>query len=256
MVKFVFRGKKIICVIPARLASSRFPKKILADLNGKTLLQTTYEAAKAVEYFDQVVIAIDADETADCIERFGGAYFYTDVRCENGTQRLIELQKKGIIEGDIWVSWQADEPFITKTMIFDLLQTCDEQGVDVWTLKEEILFEENDPNCCKVVCDHRGFALYFSRSPIPFYRDLKGMQPYERHVGLYAYTSHALALIGDMGECGLEQAEMLEQLKFLFYGLKVFVRKTCEKSLGIDLPHHLELAEKFLKIENIDCSKV
>ncbi len=132
-------NKKIVCVIPARLNSSRFPRKVLALLRGKPLLQWVWESACQVSFFDEVVFAIDSTETAQMIESFGGVYHMTQVDCLTGTDRLVELQKKETLQGDIWVNWQADEPFISEQIIQDLLMPSQEIFADVWTLKKEII---------------------------------------------------------------------------------------------------------------------
>lgn len=257
--------KQIACVIPARLQSTRFPKKILAYLSGKPLLQWAWEGATRTGLFDRVVIAIDDSETAKVVEKFGGQWIMTEKGCLTGTERLLELQSRGLLEADIWVNWQADEPFLSTGIIKDLLQTCDSSSADVWTLKTKITSEEQiaDPNICKVVCDERGYALYFSRSPIPYRRDGKETVIF-RHLGLYAYSSEALKKMQGMKPCAIEEAESLEQLRFLFRGLKIQVHETEYDSLGIDLPKHLLVAEEHVKkqrllgllIENIPFNRV
>lgn len=244
-------NRRIACIIPARLRSSRFPKKILASLGGKPLLQHAYEAAKRVPFFDVVAFAIDAEETAERIAEFGGSYYFTAAEHSCGTQRLVQLHQEKKIEADIWVNWQADEPFLTESALRDLLATCDAEGADLWTLKKRIFTsqEVESPDIVKVVTDERGNALYFSRSPIPYYRDQRTLSEkiYFKHIGLYAYTSDALKKIATMQPTYLEQAEQLEQLQFLAQGLTIKVHETEHESLGIDLPRHLELAEEHLR---------
>ena len=242
--------KKIICVIPARLNSSRFPEKILAPLGGKPLLQWAWESALKVSFLDEVVFAVDSSKTAQVIEGFGGKYYMTSPDCPSGTDRLVELQKRGLLKGDIWVNWQADEPFVSEAILQDLLFSSRNSSADVWTLKIEIVDEKKvyDPTCCKVVCDDLGQALYFSRSPIPYYRNPESAdKKYFKHIGLYAYSNEALEKISHMKPCGLEEAECLEQLRFLFHGLKIQVSETKEETIGIDLPEHLILAEDYVK---------
>ncbi|MFS8564489.1 MAG: dTDP-glucose 4,6-dehydratase [Rhabdochlamydiaceae bacterium] len=242
--------KKIVCVIPARLHSSRFPRKILAMLGGKPLIQRVWEAAREVSLFDSVVIAVDAKETADIVRSFGGEALMTSPDCISGTARLVELKTKGLIDGDIFVNWQGDEPFIHKTMIQDLLQSAQQDSAGIWTLKKRCVNEEEilSPHIAKIVCDHEGFALYFSRSPIPFHRDVlvKNQQVYFKHVGIYAFTGDALEKLHTLPSSHLEQAEMLEQLSFLYHGLKIRVHETKYEVLGIDLPEHLAVAEKLI----------
>jgi 3-deoxy-manno-octulosonate cytidylyltransferase (CMP-KDO synthetase) len=242
--------KKVVCVIPARLGSSRFPRKILAPLGGKPVIQRVWEAAQEVSVFDSVVIAVDSEETADIVSSFGGEAIMTSPDCTSGTVRLVELRRRGLIEGDIFVNWQGDEPFIHTHMIHDLLQSIHEDTADVWTLKK--LFSDHrqalSPHLAKVVCDQAGFALYFSRSPIPFYRDFheKNQKIYFKHIGIYAFTAQALNKLHLLPSSYLEKAEMLEQLSFLYHGLKIRVHETEHEVLGIDLPEHLVQAESLI----------
>jgi 3-deoxy-manno-octulosonate cytidylyltransferase (CMP-KDO synthetase) len=243
--------KKIACIIPARLQSSRFPRKMLATLQGKPLLQWVWEAATAVPLFNTVAFAVDSEEIGELIRSFGGKYYLTSPDCLNGTERLIELLHKRLVDADVWVNWQGDEPFVHEKMIRDLLQSCDKDDADVWTLKKKIhLLEEiSSPHTAKVVCDHKGFALYFSRHAIPHYRDHRPDEKknYYKHIGLYAFTREALQKISRLKSCDLEEAEQLEQLRFLYNGLRIRVHETQYEALGIDLPEHLAKAETHLK---------
>ena len=234
---------KIVCVIPARLASSRFPKKVLAMLGEKPMLQWVWEAASSVSLFDDVAFAIDDCETARLIDSFEGKHFMTSPDCPSGTDRLIELHTEGKIQGDIWVNWQGDEPFIHQEMIENLLQTTDET-YDIWSLRKEIEREEDieDPNVVKVVTDSQDRALYFSRSPIPYDRDGLENVTYYKHVGIYAYTTHALKQISTLSPSLLEQSEGLEQLRFLENGMNIQVHETSHETLGIDIPDDLARA--------------
>ncbi len=249
----MIENKKVVCVIPARLKSSRFPRKILALLGEKPLIQWVWESAIKIPFFDEVVFAIDSEETAEVIQGFGGKYYMTSIDCEVGTDRLVELQSRGLVQGDIWVNWQADEPFISEKMLSDLLISFGSDEADVWTLKTQIVDEEQikDPNLPKVVCDAKGFALYFSRSPIPYYRNLEGNEKkYFKHIGLYAYSKEALEHISRMEPCLLAKAESLEQLRFLSHGLKIRVNETAEETIGIDLPEHLTAAEQYINLQS------
>ncbi len=243
-------SKKIACIIPARLKSTRFPRKMLSMLKGKPLLQWVWEKAKDIPLFDKVIFAVDADETAKLIDRFGGKHFMTSEKCPSGTDRLVELMQRNLVDADIWLNWQGDEPFINQEMIHDLLQTCETDGSDVWTLKKKIEKMEmaHSPHVAKVVCDHKGFALYFSRSMIPYYRDaLPGEHNlFFKHIGLYACTREALQKISQLKPCEIELAEQLEQLRFLYNNLKIRVHETHHEAFGIDLPEHLVAAEGFL----------
>lgn len=244
----MFGTKKIACIIPARLSSTRFPRKVLATLKSKPLLQWVWEAAKSVPLFDEVVFAVDADETAELVSSFGAKFHMTPVSCLSGTERLVCLLGK--VDADIWVNWQGDEPFITQQMIHDLLQSCGREESDVWTLKKRIVnpAQVSSPQFAKVVTDHQGFALYFSRSPIPYYRDAWKEEDkiIFKHVGIYAFTRLGLEKIAKLPPCHVEMAEQLEQLRFLYGGLRIRVHETEQEVIGIDLPEHLALAEAFV----------
>ena len=245
----LLRIMKIVCVIPARLQSSRFPRKILAPLIDKPLIQWVWEAACRVPVFDRVVIAADAEETMGAARGWGAETLMTSPHCRSGTMRLAELSASGQVKGDLFVGWQADEPFVHTQMIKDLVQSAPHDGGDVWTLKKKIEAKEEvlSPHIPKVVTDAKGFALYFSRSPIPYYRDMPVEdQIYYKHVGLYAYSPAALAKIKELPTSFLEEAEKLEQLSFLEHGLKIRVHETQHETIGIDLPEHLIRAHDFV----------
>lgn len=246
----MIKGKNIVCIIPARLNSTRFPEKLLKNINSKPILQWVWEAANKTTIFNDVVFAIDSEKTANVIKSFDGKYFMTSKFCQSGTDRIIEVMHSGKIKADIWVNWQADEPFIKSEMIYALLKTYDQDDADVWSLKKKILNknEISSPNFVKVITNSNGYALYFSRSKIPYYRDKNNIQKiYYKHIGLYAYTTNALQKISQMHKCYLEDAERLEQLRFLFYGLKIKLNKTDQEVIGIDTPKDLEYAENFAK---------
>ncbi|MBM3191524.1 MAG: 3-deoxy-manno-octulosonate cytidylyltransferase [Chlamydiae bacterium] len=237
--------KRIVCVIPARLHSTRFPKKVLSFLGGKPLLQWVYEAARGSGYFDDILFAVDALETRQLIEGFCDRIVMTSEACINGTERLIEVQRQGKSQADVWVNWQADEPFISKTMIGCLLQSVHEEG-EIWTLKKVITEKEQyrDPHVVKVVVDHKEEALFFSRSPIPYRRE--GERAAYKHLGIYAFSDAALRKIATLAPCELEKSESLEQLRWLYHGMRLRVHTTEEQSLGIDLAEHLVQAEEKL----------
>ncbi len=245
------QASKIVCIIPARLDSKRFPRKLLSPLLGKPVLEWVWQAATKVSLFNDVMFAIDAQETADAIQQFGGKYIFTSTHCQSGTDRLVEIACSGKISADIWVNWQGDEPFIAQEMIETLLQSADHQSGEMWTLKKLIQDPQDihSPKVAKVVCDSHGYALYFSRSPIPFFRDeqdphaLITKKAYYKHVGLYAYTTDALKKISQMGSSTLEKAEMLEQLRFLEHNLRIRVHETTHEVFGIDFPEDLVKAE-------------
>lgn len=247
----MFKGKKVVCIIPARLASVRFPKKILTLLRGKPLLQRVWEAVQKISFFDEIVFAVDAKETANLVKNFGGKFIMTSINCKSGTDRLVDIMHSGKIESDVWVCWQADEPFVKQKMIEQLLFSCDKDNAQIWTLRKRIKNKSDviNSNVVKVVCDNNGFALYFSRSEIPFYRDesLFKNRIYYKHIGLYAYTTNALRQISYLNCSYLEEAESLEQLRFLHYGLSICVHETDSEIFGINTAEDLEKAERFYK---------
>lgn len=247
----MYKSKRIICVVPARLHSTRFPKKVLKTLGGKPLLQWVYEAAMSCNLFDEIVFAVDALETKALVESFGGRAFMTSEACLNGTERMVEVKQKYAIQGDIWVNWQADEPFIERPLILDLLQSID-RARDIWTLRKKITeeSEKQDPNVVKVVVDHEDRALYFSRYSIPYYRQQSELIKY-KHLGIYAFTDKALDKIVQLEPCELELSESLEQLRFLYYGMAIYVHETLYKTMGIDLQEHLDLAELSIKSSTV-----
>jgi 3-deoxy-manno-octulosonate cytidylyltransferase (CMP-KDO synthetase) len=237
---------KIICVIPARLQSSRFPKKVLCDLLGKPLLVWVYEAANRVKAFDKVVFAIDSLETAKLLDAYNLPYHMTPDSLSSGTDRLAYICKNNLEKADLWVNWQADEPLISEKMILDLLKGAEELQADVYSLKKPLESQEEifSPHICKLVTDKSGCALYFSRSPIPADRDGDyNYKNFYKHVGLYAYPEGTLKALNSLEPCPYEDFEKLEQLRFLYNGLKVYLRETSEVAFGIDLKEHVEEAE-------------
>jgi 3-deoxy-manno-octulosonate cytidylyltransferase (CMP-KDO synthetase) len=250
----MFKNKKIICVIPARLASHRFPEKMLSTLAGKPLLSWAWRAAKAVPFFDDVICAVDDQRLAACVTSFGAKAIMTSPSCQSGTERLIELATKHNLEADVFVNWQGDEPFISSAMIEDLLQSIDKPTEEAWTLKTCIQnpADVTAINIAKVVTDRHNQALYFSRSPIPCVRDctdipaLVRQKTYFKHVGLYAFSNSCLKKMASLGDCWLEQVEKLEMLKLLDYGISITVHETKHEVFGIDTPNDLIKAEQLI----------
>lgn len=239
---------KITCIIPARLNSTRLPRKVLTILHGKPLLQWVWEAATNTECFQQIIIAVDAKETADVARSFGADVLFTNPNCMSGTDRLIEIQESGNVHADIWVNWQGDEPFITRLMIEKLLQSSDSFDEEIWTLKRRIdrPAEIDSPHVVKVVCDAKGKALYFSRSKIPYFREPSEETIYYKHVGIYAFSDAALRKIGQVPIAPLEEAEKLEQLRYLYHGMKIRVHETDQEIFGIDTAEQLAKASQIM----------
>lgn len=239
----------ITCVIPARLKSTRLANKVLLKIGDKPMLEHVWNAANKVPFFDHVCFAIDAKETAQVIDEFGGTHYMTSPDCPSGTKRLIDLMKQKVVKSDIWVNWQADEPFISSDMIEILLSQVDtDQECDIWTLMTPIETREeaNDPSAVKVVTDRFGKALYFSRASIPFLKGDGGYQHLMKHLGIYAYSTRALEHLDLLPPSPLERAEKLEQLTFLYNGLSMRVLRASRSTIGIDTREDLLLAEKFL----------
>lgn len=236
--------KKIACVIPARLHSTRFPGKVLQYLGGEPLLKRVYKAAKKCSLFDSIIIAVDDQSTYDLASGFTKNVIYTSPTWNSGTDRLIEVYQSGKISADIWVNWQADEPFLEKQMLLELLSSIDTER-DIWTLKKKItkLDEIKNSNVTKVVTDNTGRAMYFSRHSIP-YDSGKFSILYFKHIGIYAFTPKALEKISTTGPVPIEINEQLEQLRFLYHGLHIQVHETTRDSIGIDTPEDLILAER------------
>ncbi|MCH9617414.1 MAG: 3-deoxy-manno-octulosonate cytidylyltransferase [Chlamydiia bacterium] len=227
---------KIVCIIPARANSTRFPRKVFAMLGKHTLLGNVIERAKKVSLFDDIYVAACSEEVAQIARDHGVKVVTTDPMLENGTDRITAAIEKEAITGDIFVNWQADEPFINETMIKELLSN--REGTDIWTLKKKIDKEEaNEPSIVKVVTGYGSKALYFSRSLIPYQRG--DAATYFQHIGLYAYTGQALDKIASFQKTPLETSEVLEQLRWLENGLQIRVNETSQVAIGIDIPEDL-----------------
>jgi 3-deoxy-manno-octulosonate cytidylyltransferase (CMP-KDO synthetase) len=252
--------QKVVCIIPVRLSSTRFPEKILSTLLKKPLLKWVWEAATRVSFFDKIIFAVDSEITAKLTTSFSANHIMTSQKCLSGTDRLIEIMKTNEIQSDIWVNWQGDEPFITENMINTLLQNCGNKNTDdVWTLKKKIEYPEEliSPHVVKIVSGRQNQVLYFSRNQIPFYcsNTPKNKRKYYKHIGIYAYTTKALQKISNISSSPLEQAEKLEQLRWLENGLSIKAHETSENTLGIDVPEDIKRAEKWIQEKDAKTEK-
>ncbi len=225
-------------VIPARLESTRLPRKLLLQCNGRSILQHTYEAASRAELPLSVVVAVDSSELMQEVDRFGGKAIMTDPTLPSGTDRVVEAARLSP-QIDVFVNVQGDEPEIEPTAIdsvIDLLQAT--PAADVATLATPIVSRAHidDPARVKVVCTHDGRALYFSRSPIPFPRDEQraSSQNYLQHMGIYAYRREFLLGLSRLAPSPLEETEKLEQLRFLQAGCHIQVGVVQSAPNGID----------------------
>ncbi|HPW98741.1 MAG TPA: 3-deoxy-manno-octulosonate cytidylyltransferase [Flavobacterium sp.] len=240
---------KIIAVIPARYASTRFPAKLLQDLGGKTVIQRTYEAAKNTQLFDDVFVVTDSILIYDEIVSHGGKAIMSIKEHESGSDRIAEAVEN--LDVDVVVNVQGDEPFINDeplAKVLDVFRTDFDKKVDLASLMFEINDEKEieNPNNVKVVTDQNGFALYFSRSVIPFPREKNVGVRYMKHIGIYAFRKQALLDFYHLPMKSLEASEKLEQLRYLEFGKRIKMVETHQGSIGIDTPEDLEKARKLL----------
>lgn len=243
---------KIIAVIPARYASTRFPAKLMQDLGGKTVILRTYEAAIATALFDDVFVVTDSDLIFQEIVNHGGKAIMSQKNHESGSDRIAEAVE--YMDVDIVVNIQGDEPFINKKQLEDLLavfKTDSTKQIDLASLMFQIFDKEeiNNPNNVKVIVDQQNFALYFSRAVIPFPREENVGVRYMKHIGIYAFRKQALLDFYKLPMLSLEASEKLEQLRYLEYGKRIKMVETTHGSIGIDTPEDLEHARKKIKVD-------
>ncbi len=240
---------KTIAVIPARYASTRFPAKLMQDLGGKTVIRRTYEAAAATGLFDEVFVVTDSRLIFDEIVSHGGKAVMSLKEHESGSDRIAEAVAD--MDVDVVVNVQGDEPFIDAAplaALIDVFRNDEAKTVDVGSLMFKITDAEDihNPNNVKVVTDQNGFALYFSRSVIPFLRDPSTTAHYYRHIGVYAFRKQALMDFAQLPMKGLEATEKLEQLRYLEFGRRIRMVETTHVGIGIDTPEDLERARQML----------
>ena len=240
-----------MAIIPARYASTRFPGKPLAVLGGKTVIQRVYEQVSSV--LDEVYVATDDQRIYDCVTGFGGRAVMTREDHKSGTDRIEEAVEKIHSSADVIINVQGDEPFIQPSQIKTLMSLFDDPDTQIGTLGK--LFESieavENPKSPKIVTDNRGFALYFSRSVIPYIRGKErkewfGEYPFLKHLGIYAYRREVLKEVTLLPQSSLEKAESLEQLRWLQNGYRIRVGLTDVETVGIDTPEDLQRAEEFL----------
>jgi 3-deoxy-manno-octulosonate cytidylyltransferase (CMP-KDO synthetase) len=235
---------RAIAVIPARLASTRLPRKPLRHILGHPMIEHVYRAALSSSLLSDVIIATDASEIYDFCRANGFHVVLTSASCRSGTDRVHEVAQT--IGGDIYVNVQGDEPLTRPEHIAALLGVMREKA-EVGTLKTPLPREQAaNPNVVKVVTDNRGKALYFSRLPIPFDRDGQAA-PCFKHLGFYAYRREALERFFRWPEAELEKAERLEQLRFLENGTDIYVAETPFDTVGVDTEEDLQRAEEILR---------
>src|SRR6266702_3647019 len=236
---------KAIAVIPARLASTRLPRKMLREIAGKPLIGVVYDAVRSSPLLADVLIATDSDEIMDLCRKNDWKAQMTSPAHRSGTERVHEVS--GREAADVYINVQGDEPLVRPEQIATLLQVMENPAIQVGTLMTPASdVDISNPNAVKVVTDLSGRALYFSRATIPFDRD--GSRPrYFKHLGLYAYRKAALDRFITLPESSLEKSERLEQLRFLENGIPIFVGDTPYDTIGIDTEEDLRRVEMLLR---------
>lgn len=235
---------KVIAVLPARYAATRFPGKLMELLGDKTVIRRTYEAAQAAGLFDEVLVATDSGVIRSEVESFGGQVAMTRADHESGTDRIAEAVADRDV--DIVVNVQGDTPFINKKALQQLLALFEDPSVQVASLMDRIS-EESDlqnPNVVKVVTDLKGNSLLFSRSLLPFPRNTEIEVPHYRHIGVYAFRKSALLQFTQWPMTPLENAEKIECLRFLEHGVPLRMALTEPIGVDINTPEDLERARK------------
>lgn len=245
---------KIIAIIPARYASTRFPGKPLAILGGKPVIQRVYEQVTTV--LDEAYVATDDERIYNKVQEFGGRVVMTSPNHKSGTDRIEEAVQKIGTDADIIINVQGDEPFIHPSQIEALIKCFDDPTTQIATLgkpfdKDADISLLDNPNSPKIVVDNNSFALYFSRSVIPSIRGVEhnqwlGKYPFLKHLGIYAYRTQVLHEITRLPQSSLELAESLEQLRWLQNGYRIRVGTTNIETVGIDTPEDLQRAEDYL----------
>ncbi len=238
---------KTIALIPARYDSTRFPGKLMKDLGGKSVILRTYEATQKTGLFDEVFVVTDSRKIYDEIDKNGGAAIYSETRHSCGSDRIAEAAES--LEADLVVNVQGDEPFVNKSLLAQLLavfETDEDRKIDLASPMMPLTDwkEIENPNNVKVITDSEDFALYFSRSVIPFPRDKTSDAVYYKHIGIYAFRKQALLDFSKLPMFPLEAAEKIECLRFLEHGKRLKMVKTEVQNIGIDTPEDLKKARE------------
>jgi 3-deoxy-manno-octulosonate cytidylyltransferase (CMP-KDO synthetase) len=236
---------KVVAVIPARLASTRLPRKMLREIAGEPLLAWVYQGVRRCSSLDQVVIATDSEEILAFCQQRGFMARITSSAHRSGTERVHEIST--LIPADVYLNVQGDEPLTRPDHIESLIAVMRRPEVEVGTLKTAAAeIDIDNPSAVKVVTDSSGRALYFSRATIPYDRD--GARPqYYKHLGFYGYTKDVLQRFIGWPESGLERSECLEQLRFLENGVPIYVAETPFDSVGVDTEEDVRRVEEILR---------
>jgi 3-deoxy-manno-octulosonate cytidylyltransferase (CMP-KDO synthetase) len=236
---------KVIAVIPARLASTRLPRKMLREIHGRPLVVWVYDAVHKCTRLDDVILATDSDEIMEACLKHGCTVRMTSDKHRSGTERVHEVAQS--VAADVYLNVQGDEPMVRSEQIDTIVELMARNQVAVGTLKTPAKAEDvGNPNAVKVVTDADGKALYFSRATIPHDRD--GTHPkYFKHLGIYAYRKPALDEFVSLPESSLERAERLEQLRFLENGISIYAAETPFDSIGVDTEEDFQRVQGLLK---------
>ncbi|MEO1010217.1 MAG: 3-deoxy-manno-octulosonate cytidylyltransferase [Bacteroidota bacterium] len=237
-------------MIPARYAASRFPAKLMQDLSGKPVILRTYEATVNTKLFDAVYVVTDNQAIFDTVKNTGGSAIMSHKEHDCGSDRIAEAVQD--MEVDIIVNVQGDEPFIDRESLAQVLEVFyldSEKEIDLASLMVRITDEDeiNNPNTVKVIVDNRNFALYFSRSPIPYPRATDVDSPYYKHKGIYAFRKRALMDFQRLPMLALEASEKIEAIRYLEYGKRIKMVETKVSGIEIDTPEDLKRAKKAWK---------
>jgi 3-deoxy-manno-octulosonate cytidylyltransferase (CMP-KDO synthetase) len=238
---------KVLAIIPARLGSTRLPKKVLREIAGQPMLAHVYNAARSSTLVDDVLVATDSEEIMAVCRSHGWKARMTSAEHRSGTDRVREVVLALNSEFDVYINVQGDEPLARAEHIEALLKPM--MRTTVWVSTVMTPCPQNDianPNAVKVVTDMSGRALYFSRSTIPYDRDLSKTFGYMKHLGFYAYRKQALDSFCGMPESSLERSERLEQLRFLENGIDIYVAETAHDTIGVDTEEDLKRVEAIL----------
>ena len=244
---------KILGVIPARYASTRFEGKPLKDINGNTMIEWVYKRAENAD-IDKLVVATDDERIFNTVKNFGGNAVMTSKEHENGTSRIIEVINTPEYNNfDFIINIQGDEPLIDIKSINLLADNYRKEKSEIVTLKKEFNKNENieNPNVVKVITDFNDNAIYFSRSVIPYERNSVENFKYYKHIGIYGYTSKFLNELKNLKEGILEKIESLEQLRFIENGYKIKVLETVSEVIGVDTEEDLKEVIKYIKENGI-----
>lgn len=241
---------KVVAMIPARYGATRFPGKLMADLGGKPVILRTYLATLNTGLFDQVYVVTDSRIIKEAIERGGGKAIMSKQEHECGTDRIAEAVEN--LDIDIVVNVQGDEPFVKKEpleAVINVFKGEDADQIDLASLMQEITDWKDitDPNYVKVIVDQDDFALYFSRSPIPYPRDKEAGARYFEHIGVYAFRKQAIMDFYRLPMRSLEATEKVECIRFLEYGKRIKMVETQYMGIEIDTPEDLDKAQKYIK---------